>query len=314
MTEAPRSGASAPSLAVRAMPGLFVFLWSTGFIGAKYGLPYVEPFTFLSLRFAIVIAILLPAALAMRAPWPRRPAQVAHVAVVGLLVHATYLGGVFSAIDRGLPAGVAALIVALQPLVTAVVVGPLLGDRVTRRQGLGFVLGFAGVATVLSSKTAAAPGEILAFEGFGPGAVLCAVAALFGITAGTIYQKRFCTELDLRTSTVVQYLAAGVATGALAFASETMRIQWTGAFVFALAWLTLVLSIGAISLLMLLIRRGAASRVASLFYLVPPSTALIAYIVFGETLGPAGAAGVAVTAIGVALVFKAPGPVARRAR
>jgi drug/metabolite transporter (DMT)-like permease len=290
-------------LAIRAMPAVFVLLWSTGFIGAKYGLPYVDPLTFLAVRFAIVTAILLPVALVTRARWPADLKQAGHVAVVGLLVHATYLGGVFSAIDLGLPAGVAALIVALQPLVTAVVVGPILGERVTARQALGFVLGLAGVTTVLGSKVAAAPGEILAFQGFGVGAVLCAVAALFGITAGTIYQKRFCADLDLRASTVIQYIAAGIATGTLAPVTGTLAIQWTAEFVFALAWLTLVLSIGAISLLMLLIRRGAAARTASLFYLVPPSTALIAYIVFGETLGPAGIAGVAVTAIGVAMVF-----------
>jgi drug/metabolite transporter (DMT)-like permease len=184
-----------------------------------------------------------------------------------------------------------------------VVVGPILGERVTPRQALGFVLGLAGVTTVLGSKMAADPGQILAFEGFGVGAVLCAVAALIGITVGTIYQKRFCAELDLRTSTVIQYVAAGLATGALAPVTGTLAIHWTAEFVFALAWLTFVLSIGAISLLMLLIRRGAAARTASLFYLVPPSTAVIAYIVFGETLGPAGIAGVAVTAIGVAMVF-----------
>lgn len=297
-----------PALFVRAMPLLFVFLWSTGFIGAKYGLPYVEPLTFLATRFAIVTAILLPVALLTGATWPRGPAQVAHIAVVGLLVHASYLGGVFSAIDRGLPAGVTALIVALQPLVTAVVVGPILGERVTKRQGVGFVLGLAGVATVLTSKMAADPGALLAFEGFGLGAVLCALTALVGITAGTIYQKRFAADLDLRSSTVIQYIAAGLATGAGAWLTETMRIQWTGEFVFALSWLTLVLSIGAISLLMLLIRQGEASRTASLFYLVPPSTALIAYLMFGETLGLVGIAGVAVTAIGVALVFKAPAP------
>jgi len=302
-----------PSLAIRAMPAVFVLLWSTGFIGAKYGLPYVDPLTFLAVRFAIVTAILLPVALVTRARWPADLKQVGHVAVVGLLVHATYLGGVFSAIDRGLPAGVAALIVALQPLVTAVVVGPILGERVTPRQALGFVLGLVGVTTVLGSKMAAGPGEVLAFRGFGVGAVLCAVAALFGITAGTIYQKRFCADLDLRTSTVIQYVAAGIATGALAPVTGTLDIQWTTEFVFALAWLTFVLSIGAISLLMLLIRRGAAARTAGLFYLVPPSTALIAYIVFGETLGPAGVVGVAVTAIGVAMVFTGkPAPEARR--
>ena len=299
------------AFAIRVMPVLFVFLWSTGFIGAKYGLPYAEPLTFLTVRFAIVTAILVPVALLTRAQWPARAVQALHVAIVGLLVHAIYLGGVFSAIDRGLPAGVAALIVALQPLVTAVLAGPLLGDRVTRRQGAGFVLGFIGVATVLASKTLAAPGEIVTFEGFDLAAVGLAVAALIGITAGTIYQKRFAAGLDLRSSTVIQYIAAGAATGLLALATETMRIDWTREFLFALSWLTLVLSIGAISLLMLLIRRGAASRTASLFYLVPPSTALIAYILFGETLGPAGIAGVILTAFGVALVFKG-GPAKRR--
>lgn len=295
------------------MPGLFVFLWSTGFIGAKYGLPYVEPLTFLSVRFAIVTAILVPVAVLTRATWPKRPAAWGHVAIVGLLVHATYLGGVFSAIDRGLPAGVAALIVALQPVVTAVVVGPLLGERVTRLQTLGFALGLGGVVLVLWSKMSPASGVVPAFEGFGVGAVLCALAALAGITIGTLYQKRFCSDLDLRSSTAIQYVAAGVATGVLAFAMETREIQWTGEFLFALGWLTLVLSIGAISLLMLLIRRGAASRTASLFYLVPPSTALIAYIIFGETLGAVGVVGVVVTAAGVALVFKA-APIADRAQ
>lgn len=300
------------AIAFRIMPGLFVFLWSTGFIGAKYGLPYAEPLTFLALRFAVVTAILLPAALVMGARWPKRPAQIGHVAVVGLLVHAIYLGGVFSAIDRGLPAGLAALIVALQPLVTAVVVGPLLGDRVTRRQAVGFVLGFAGVATVLAEKMPGGPDGPLAFSGFGLPAVLLAVAALFGITAGTLYQKRFCTDLDLRTSTVIQYVAAAIATCTVAAMTETMVIDWTADFLFALGWLTLVLSIGAISLLMLLIRHGAASRVASLFYLVPPSTAIIAYLMFGETLGPAGIAGVLVAVVGVALVFRGPAEARRR--
>ena len=299
-----------PDFVLRALPLVFVFLWSTGFIGAKFGLPHAEPFTFLTLRFAIVLAILVPVALAWRAAWPRTWREAGHIAVVGLLVHAVYLGGVFSAIDRGLPAGLAALIVALQPVLTAVAVGPLLGERVRRVQVLGLALGFAGVATVLGSKMASGAGlgagavGLPAFEGFGPGAVAFALAALLAITVGTLYQKRFCSEVDLRAGTVIQYIAAGIATGAAALAGERMHIDWTAEFAFALAWLTLVLSIGAISLLMLLIRRGAAASTASLFYLVPPSTALIAYVAFGETLNLAGVLGVAVTVAGVALVFR----------
>lgn len=285
------------------MPGLFVLLWSTGFIGAKYGLPYVEPFTFLLLRFAIVVALLLPVALVTRAPWPRRWVDVGHVAVTGLLVHAVYLGGVFAAIDLGVPAGLAALIVGLQPLLTATLVGPLLGERVRPRQWLGFMLGLAGVFMVLGEKLGGAEGGSL-FQGFGGGGIVLTLAALIGITAGTLYQKRFCQALDLRTGTVIQYAAATAAMAAVAPLFETMRIQWTGDFVFALTWLVVVLSLGAISLLMMLIRRGEAARTAGLFYLVPPCTALVAYLLFDERLGLLALAGMAIAAAGVALVVR----------
>ncbi|MGE5505352.1 MAG: DMT family transporter [Actinomycetota bacterium] len=281
------------------MPAAFVVLWSTGFIGAKYGLPYAEPFTFLALRFALVIALLLPFALVSRAPWPGSPALAGHVAVSGLLVHAIYLGGVFGAIHAGVPSGLTALLVGLQPLLTAVVAGRLLGEQVTGRQWGGLLLGLAGVGLVLSTRLTGA-----SFDGFGWGGVAAAAAALAGITAGTLYQKRFCTGMDLRTGTVIQYAAALAATLPLAAATETMHIAWTPAFIGAMAWLVLVLSVGAISLLMTLIRMGEAARVASLFYLVPPVTALFAWLLFDEALGATALAGMAAVAVGVAMVVR----------
>lgn len=284
------------------MPAVFVLLWSTGFIGAKLGLPHAEPFTFLAIRFALVVAILAGVAVATRAPWPADRRLVGHLAVSGLLVHAVYLGGVFAAIHRGLPSGLTALVVGLQPLLTAVAAGRLLGERVSPRQWLGFGLGLVGVAMVLSTRLTG-----VRLDGFGWDALAFALAALLGITAGTLYQKRFCTGMDLRTGTVVQYLAAlaGCLPAALLF--ETMAVEWAGEFVFALGWLVLVLSMGAISLLMTLIRLGEAARVASFFYLVPPVTAVMAWALFNEELSPLALAGMGVAVAGVALV------VARRA-
>jgi EamA-like transporter family. len=280
-----------------AMPGVFVLLWSTGFVGAKLGLPYAEPFTFLSLRFAAVIAFLLAVALATRAPWPKSPALWGHLAVSGLLVHGLYLGGVFAAIKAGLASGVTALVVGLQPLLTALVAGPLFGERISGRQWAGLALGLGGVGMVLS-------GRLADLDGLSWSGLACALVALGGITAGTLYQKRFCTGMDLRSGAVVQYAAAAALIAPAALLLETMRVQWTGEFIFALAWLVLVLSVGAISLLMTLIRLGEAARVASLFYLVPPVTALVAWGLFGESLGALGLAGMALAAFGVALVVR----------
>ena len=279
-----------------AIPALFVILWSTGFIGARLGLPHAGPLTFLSLRYSLACALLLLVALATRAPWPRRPAALGHYAVAGLLVHGVYLGGVFLGISLGVEAGVSALIVGLQPLLTAAFAGLLLGERVTGRQWTGLGLGLIGVALVLGPKLGRGPGDAV-------GAVAC-VAALLGITAGTLYQKKFCGGMDLRTGSVVQFAAAGLLTAPLALSFEETNVAWTGEFVFALLWLVLVLSLGAVSLLYLLIRRGAASEVASLFFLVPPCTALIAWPLFGEILGPLALAGMALTAIGVALASR----------
>ena len=280
------------------VPALFVVLWSTGFIGARLGLPHAGPLTFLALRFGLAAGLLVLVALATRAPWPRRPAEMGHYAAAGLLVHGVYLGGVYVGISLGVEAGVSALIVGLQPLLTAALAGVLLGERVAPRQWAGLGLGLLGVALVLARKLGQGPGDAL-------GSLAC-VAALLGITIGTLYQKRHGAGMDLRTGSVVQFAAAGLATAPLALLFEDTRVAWNGEFVFALLWLVLALSLGAVSLLYALIRRGAASRVASLFFLVPPCTALIAWPLFGETLGPLALAGMALTAAGVALASRGP--------
>jgi drug/metabolite transporter (DMT)-like permease len=274
------------------MPLLFVFLWSTGFIGAKFGLPHAEPLSFLLVRYALVITLMTALAVATRAPWPREQRHVLHIAVSGVLVHGVYLGGVFVAIRHGLPAGITALVVGMQPLLAAAGARWLLRERVLPRQWLGLVLGLGGVALVVGESQNLGSGV--------PGVIwLPALAALLGMTAGTLYQKRFCPHFDLRTGSVVQFAAAALITAPVALTFEDFRIDWTPQFVFALGWLVLVLSVGAISLLNLLIRQGSAVKVASLFYLTPPTTALIAWAVFGETLGPAAIAGMAVAVFGV---------------
>lgn len=286
--------ASTGALITRLAPGLFVLLWSSGFIGTKYGLPYAPPFTFVLARMIIACTILTTVSLVLRAPWPRRWQDLGHLAVAGLLVHGTYLGGVSAAIAEGVPAGQVALIVGLQPLLTAAVAGPLLGERVTARQWLGLLLGLAGVWLVVSQKT----GNDGVTDA---GAIAWTVMALLGITGGTLYQKRFCTGMDLRSGTAVQYLAAGTMAALLAFTRETPHLDVTASLALALLWLVFVLSFGAIFLLFTLIRHGQAARVASLFYLTPPTTAIMAWALFGEHLAPSGLLGFAVAAAGVAL-------------
>ncbi|MCE1238886.1 MAG: DMT family transporter [Azonexaceae bacterium] len=279
----------------RFYPLLFVFLWSTGFIGAKYGLPYAEPLSFLLTRYGLVIGLMLLIALASRAPWPDTPAQWLHIGVSGLLVHAVYLGGVFVAIKHGLPAGVTALVVGMQPLLTGALSGCLLGERVSGRQWGGLALGFVGVGLVVSGKV-----DEAAF-----GAMLWpALIALLGITAGTLYQKRYCARFDLRTGSVIQFVPSALLTGVAVAAGDGYHVEWTGDFLFALGWLVLVLSIGAIGLLNLLIRSGSAVNVASLFYLTPPTTALIAWAVFGEILSSTAIVGMVLAVGGVWLVAR----------
>jgi len=276
-------------------PWLFVALWSTGFIGAKYGLPDAEPLTFLTIRYALVLLLMGAIVLWTRAPWPQGRRAWGHIAVSGLLVHGVYLAGVFTAIGHGLPAGITALVVGLQPLLTALGAGLFLGERVRSTQWLGLALGLLGVGLVLAHKVAAGLSNAALLT-----MLLPAVLALLGITAGTLYQKRFCPGFDLRTGSLIQFLPCLALTGLTAWLSgETLQVHWSGAFVFALSWLVLVLSLGAVSLLNVLIRQGSAIHVASLFYLVPPTTAVFAWALFGETLTGLALLGMTVTVFGV---------------
>jgi drug/metabolite transporter (DMT)-like permease len=295
------SAAASPSAALHSSavwtalaPAVFVVLWATGFVAGRIALTGAPPLTFLALRFGVVAALMLVVSLVGNAPWPRRAAQYGHIAVAGLLIHGCYLGGVFTALFLGMPAGISALIVGLQPVLTAAVVGPLLGETVGARAWAGLLLGMFGVAMVLGNR--------LDFDHATVGAVILSGVALLGITVGTLYQKRFGGGVDLRSGAVVQYAAASLAMLVLAAPLETMRIAWSAAFIAAFAWLAVVLSVGAVSLLYLLIRRGGAAKVVSLFYLVPPVTALIAWAMLGEALGPLALAGMAITAVGVAIV------------
>lgn len=275
-------------------PALFVLLWSTGFIGAKLGAPYAEPFTFLSLRFAIAAVLFAIIAVGFRVSWPGR-LEALHSVVVGILVHGLYLGPVFWAIDHGMSAGVTALIIGLQPLITAILAGLMLGEELALRHWLGLSLGLAGLVLVLGPKLDLAGSGITLFS------IGIVAAGVLSITLGTLYQKRHSAASDLRTGGACQYLGAFAVCAAGALLLEQGHVEWTGEFVFALGWLVLVLSLGAVLLLMVLIRHGAVSQVATLFYLVAPVTALIGWLIFGETLTPLQLFGMAVTVAGVAI-------------
>ena len=275
-----------------AAPAVFVLLWASGFIGAKLGLPYAEPMTFLTVRMAAVVLVLGLIIVLTRPLWPSR-AGVLHSAVVGLLVHGCYLGGVFVAIDRKLPVGFVALVVSLQPILTSTLANRVLGERVTLRQWAGLALGVTGVYLVVHGHTeGAAP----------PFAWAAAIVGLIGMTLGTLYQKRFGGSIEWRTGFFIQYVAAAALFAAGALAAETLKVQWTPQFLLAIGWLVFGLSLGAIWLLYFLIRHQAAARVLSLFYLTPPFTALMAWLMFDEQLSPLALAGMAVCVAGVALV------------
>jgi drug/metabolite transporter (DMT)-like permease len=278
-----------------AMPLAFVLLWSTGFIVAKSAAPHAPPLTFLLYRFAGVVIVLLPLVWLTRAPWPRSPRAWWYTVIVGLLLQATYLGGVWVAIALGMPAGVSSLLVGTQPLLTALF-GASVGERVTRLQWIGLVLGIAGITLVLSDR--------LTLAGVGPLALAVNLLALVGITAGTLVQKRYGAEVDLRTGSVIQFAASFVALLPFAIAFESLTVDYVAEFWLALAWSVFALSLAAISLLLVMIRRGRATEVASLMYLTPAVTALLAWLIFGERLGAVAWAGVVVTMAGVALVLR----------
>jgi len=280
------------------MPAVFVLIWSTGFVVARYGMPHAPPLGFLTVRYALsVLAFGLWIAL-VRASWPSGRAQWGHLAITGVLMHAGYLGGVWAAVKAGIGAGTVALVVGLQPVLTAVWLSSTGGAHaVSPRQWLGLLLGFGGLMLVVGHKLGA--GEVTAFN------FALAVFALLSITIGTLYQKRFVTPCDVRTANAVQLIAALAVTAPLA-ALETGRWQMHPELVGAMAWSVLVLTLGGSSMLYLLIQRGAAAKVTSLLYLVPPCTALMAWALFGEALSGQVLAGIAITAVGVALVVRSP--------
>lgn len=279
-------------------PLLFVVLWSSGFIVARLVAPHADPLTFTSARFIVVILLLLAIALISRAPWPASPRAIGANAVSGILLHGIYLGGVFWAVKHGLPAGIAGLFSGLQPLVTAMVAKPLLGEDVGLRRWIGILLGFSGAALVLEPKLGAVEGAI-------PGAALGVAALAFaGFTFGTIWQKRTGGQMDLRTGNVVQFTAALIPVGIVALLTEDLRLDPVPELFAGLAWSVVAMSIGAIMLLLMLIKRGEVVQTASLLYLVPPVTALMAWIGFGETFNLIQLIGMAIAAFGVALATR----------
>lgn len=283
---------------LRIAPALFVVLWSTGFIASKIGGDHAEPFTFLVIRFSIAALLLSPLMLAGERPSPRAARDAA---ITGALIHSAYIGGVMWALRLGMPAGVVAIIVCLQPLLTSLLAGPLLGERVDLRHWIGIALGLAGAALVLAPKLALAA-EAGVSAAMNPLALLAALAALLGITLGTLYQKAHGTKGDLPKLAFYQYLGATAVAALLAWLTETRQVDWSLEMGLALAWLVVVLSLGAIGLLLMMIRASAVSRVTSLFYLVPATTALMAWALFGEQLTPVQSAGMVLVMVAVAMI------------
>lgn len=276
----------------RFFPAVFVLLWASAFIAAKYGLTAAGPFSFLGTRFVIVALLFGLIALWLRSTWPRRE-ELLPTAIAGVLMHGLYLGGVFFAISRGTPAGIASLIVALQPVITCVIVLVVLNEVISRQQWLGIALGLAGVAMVVSPRL----GGAVPIAGL----ISCSVSVL-AISIGTVMQKRFSGSVDLVAGNFIQALAAAAFYGALIALVEPYRLDWTLEVTLAMLWIVLAISLGAISILMVLIRKGQMARTSSLFFMVPPVSAVLGYYAFGETLGAVGVAGFIIASLGVWLV------------
>ncbi len=279
---------------IRIIPPLFVLLWATGFIGARYAMPWAEPFSFLAVRFAIAAAIFVVLGLALgrsRISFT----QATHSMIAGALLHGVYLGGVFWAIRNGMPAGLTALIIGLQPLITAVLAGRVLGEKVEPRHWTGLALGFMGIAVVLAPKL----GEVTA--GITPATLIVCFIGAIGISVGTVWQKKYVGQADLVAGTLWQYVGGAALAAIAALLLESGTYTMNGELAFAMAWLVLVLSIGAVFLLMVMIRQGEMSKVSSLFYLVPIVTAIMAWILFGESLTVVQMIGMAITTVGVGM-------------
>ena len=291
----------------RTIPAVFVVLWATGFIGARYAMPWAEPFTFVWVRIVLSILLLLmlvPLVKAKSLP----PLTAFHAAIAGMLMHGVYLGGIFWAVRNGLPAGLAGLVVGLQPLLTALMAGAFAGENVDRRLWIGLIIGFAGVAIVISPKL----GDVT--SGVTPATIAAGLMAVLCMSLGTVWQKKFVANADLLTGTIWQYVGGLVIALPISFLFETREYVLTGELIFAMAWLVIVLSVSAVLLLMVLIRAGEVSRVASLFYLVPAVTALMAWLLFDETLTAVQLVGMAITTLGVALATVQPAVLARMTR
>jgi drug/metabolite transporter (DMT)-like permease len=290
---------------LRIMPAVFVLIWSTGFIVAKFGLPFAPPLTFLVIRYSLSIACFLVWIWLSRAVWPSDKKQWLHLAVAGVLVHAGYLGGVWVAVKGGMGSGLAALIVGFQPILTALWLssfGSSASEKpgqavVSKRQWLGLLLGLAGLLLVLARKFDATSEVTLLTSAATVFALLC-------ITTGTLYQKHHVTATDVRTANAIQLGAALAVT--LPFALlEAEAIVWNASFIGSMAWAVLALTLGGSSLMFMLVQRGAATKVTSLLYLVPPTTALMAWVLFGEAITFVTLLGIALTAMGVGLVVRA---------
>jgi len=278
----------------RVAPVLFVLLWSTGFIGAKYGLPFADPFIFLSVRVLIAALILFAIAAVMKSPIAIGASAITRSSVIGFFLHACYLGGVFYSISKGLPAGVAAVVTSLQPVLVSILAVKVLGEQLRAKQIVGLVLGLIGVVLVLGPS----------FEQDIPASgVIGILVALIGSTAATLLQKKIGADVPLISGTAYQYLASGLVLGVAAIATGGTRIQWSGQFIGAFVWLIAVLSVGAILLLLWLLNTGSAASVSSLLYLIPPATALEAFFLFGEKVNIQGFLGIGITALGVWLVI-----------
>lgn len=278
------------------MPIIFIILYGSGFVGAKLGLPYAEPLTFLSLRFMGTALLLYLIVLFLRAPWPRRLPEIGHIMIAGFLMQGVFSVGVFTAIYLGISPATSALIIALQPILVALGAAPILGEKIRLQQWSGLLLGLLGVFLVVSHKLTFSHTHIVGLA--------MSFLGLFGLTAGNLYQKRFCSQMNIFSGGMIQSITAGIAVSIGALLFESMQVTWTNQFVFALTWMSIVVSIGALSVLYLLIRHGEVSQVASLFYLVPVSTAIIAFFIYHEMIDLFGIIGICVTAFGIILVQK----------
>jgi drug/metabolite transporter (DMT)-like permease len=269
----------------------FIFIWASGFIVARFAAGHADPLTFLVLRYLLTIAVFGAASLALRLPWPRDLASWRDALVAGILIHGVYLGGVFWAIRHGMPAGVTAIVTGLHPVLTAGLAIPLLHERVSARQWAGIAIGFVGVGLVVAPALAAVDSIPLA-------GVLAAFIATLGLSCGTVWQKHSRPRMDLRVNAAIQFIGAFIVTAPVAWLTEEGRFDAAPGAWGALLWSVFVLSVGAISLLLYLLKRGAASRVAPLLYVAPPVAALIAYFLFGESLAPVQVAGAALAIAG----------------